>query len=138
MSEVLQFIISTYGLEMIGLILCGIFCWAGKTAKKFWQDKMDTQTKRDVAYDVFHFVEQVWKTLKGEQKMQKALEVAQSLLAKKGIQWDAEEMRVLIEVCCQEFNTAFKAPLDSENAEANYDVPDTVIADTPNTTVNAV
>ena len=70
---------------------------------------------------VVNFVEQVWYTLHGPEKLRKALETAQVLLAKKGIDFDAEEMEILIEAAVAEFNDAFRKPLDDENANAYRD-----------------
>ena len=65
------------------------------------------------------FVEQVWISLHGKEKLKKALGVAELLLKKKGIQFDADEMTVLIEAAVAEFNAAFKKPLlDEGSAEA--------------------
>ena len=66
-------------------------------------------------------MEQVWKNLHGPEKLRKALETAQVLLSKKGIDFDAEEMEILIEAAVAEFNEAFRKPLDSENADASRD-----------------
>ena len=60
-------------------------------------------------------------------KLAKALETAETLLRKKGISFDAEEMMVLIEAAVAEFNEAFKAPLlEAATADATrraYDGP---------------
>ena len=57
-------------------------------------------------------VEQVWTTIHGTDKLNKALETAEALL-KKGIDFDADEMEVLIEAAVAEFNEAFKKPQES-------------------------
>ena len=43
------------------------------------------------------------------------------MLAKKGIEFDAEEIEIMIEAAVAEFNEAFRKPLDSENANASRD-----------------
>ncbi|MCI7808170.1 phage holin family protein, partial [bacterium] len=60
------------------------------------------------------FVEQVWYTLHGPEKLAKALETAEVLLKKKGIDFDSDEMKILIEAAVAEFNEAFKKPLLEE------------------------
>ena len=45
------------------------------------------------------------------------------MLAKKGIDFDPDEMMVLIEAAVAEFNEAFKKPVDSVNAAGSYRVP---------------
>ena len=49
-------------------------------------------------------MEQVWTSLHGADKLAKALETAEVLLKKKGIDFDAGEMQVLIEAAVAEFN----------------------------------
>ena len=73
-------------------------------------------TKRAIAHVAVQFVEQVWVTLHGADKLAKALEVAEALLKKKGIDFDAEEMQILIEAAVAEFNKTFKStPLTEES-----------------------
>lgn len=56
------------------------------------------------------------KTIHGADKLSKALEVAEALLKKKGIDFDAEEMQILIEAAVAEFNKTFKStPLTEES-----------------------
>ncbi|MCI7809715.1 phage holin family protein, partial [bacterium] len=65
------------------------------------------------------FVEQVWYTLHGPEKLAKALETAEVLLKKKGIDFDSDEMKILIEAAVSEFNEAFKKPiLEKATADA--------------------
>ena len=125
--DFIEYFFWSYGMEIIGAILAAVFGMLGYAAKKIYKgyidkqnDRIDTETKIDIAYTVVRFVEQVWYTLHGPDKLAKALETAEALLGKKGIHFDAEEMKVLIEAAVAEFNEAFKAPLDNENAEATY------------------
>ena len=54
-----------------------------------------------------------------------ALETAAALLKKKGITFDAEEMKVLIEAAVSEFNDAFHKPLlDAPTADATRRIVD--------------
>ena len=52
-------------------------------------------------------------------KLSKALEVAEALLKKKGIDFDAEEMQILIEAAVAEFNKTFKSTPLTEESSAN-------------------
>ena len=129
-----------YGLELIGMILAAVFGCLGYAAKRIYQTYIDKQTARldreekiSIAQTAAKFVEQAWKSLHGTDKLRKALEAAQVLLAKKGIEFDAEEMEIMIEAAVAEFNEAFRKPLDSENANASRDNTEDVgasIADT--------
>lgn len=117
--------INIYGLEVLGVVLIAIFGCLGILVSRF----LNTETKRKIAKVVVQFVEQVWYTLHGAEKLAKALEVAEMLLKKKGIRFDADEMIVLIEAAVAEFNEAFKKPVESEDsASAAYRVPETVAA----------
>ena len=117
--------INIYGLEVLGVVLVAIFGCLGILVSRF----LNTETKRKIAKVVVQFVEQAWYTLHGEKKLAKALEVAEMLLKKKGIRFDADEMIVLIEAAVAEFNEAFKKPLESEDsASATYRVSETAAA----------
>lgn len=121
-----DFIIQTYGSELVGLILCAIFGAIGWAGKQLAAKYLNSNEKRATAAVVVEFVEQAWKTLHGAEKLQKALETAEALLNKKRIPFDAEEMTVLIEAAVAEFNDVFKAPLKDEAAAgATYRVPET-------------
>ena len=90
----------------------------GNAARNIYQEHVNDDTKRAVARTAAAFVEQVWKNLHGEEKLQQALETAEILLRKKNIPFDADEMMVLIEAAVAEFNEAFNKPLEAETAAA--------------------
>lgn len=113
-----EYMINIYGDQILMLILAAFLGSLGYAAKKLYAQHVNDDTKRAVAKTVVWFVEQVWTELHGPEKLRKALETAETLLKKKGIDWDADEMMVLIEAAVAEFNEAFKKPIDSENAEA--------------------
>lgn len=106
-----EYFVYTYGSQILLLILCAIAGTVGTAAKRIYQKHVDDDTKRAVAATVAKFVEQVWKSIHGPDKLRKALETAEILLRKKGIQFDAEEMEILIEAAVAEFNEAFRKPL---------------------------
>ena len=121
-----EYFVYCYGTEIIGLILCAIAGCLGHAVRNLYRNHINDDTKRAIARTCAAFVEQVWKNLHGKEKMQKALETAQELLAKKGIDFDADEMMVLIEAAVAEFNEAFKKPmLDEGSAGGTYWVPET-------------
>ena len=115
----IDYFIHTYGPTLAITILCAIFGTLGHVAKRIYVNHINDETKRSTAAVVAQFVEQAWKTLHGEEKLNKALETAEVLLKKKGIDFDAEEMKVLIEAAVSEFNDAFYRPIkDSATTEA--------------------
>lgn len=128
----MEYIIYCYGSEIIGLILCAIAGIAGVAFKRLYQKHVNDDTKRAIARTVVAFVEQVWKDIHGPEKLKKALETAAVLLKKKGINFDAEEMEILIEAAVAEFNDAFRKPVESENAKATYQIPKNSVVDTGN------
>lgn len=115
----IDYFIYTYGPTLAITILCAIFGTLGHVAKNIYANHVNDDTKQSVARVVVQFVEQAWQALHGEEKLNKALETAEALLKKKGIAFDAEEMKVLIEAAVSEFNDAFHKPLvDAPTADA--------------------
>ena len=103
-----EFFVTTYGSEIIGLLLLSVFGCIGYAAKQICKTYLDDDTKRSIAMTAVRFVEQVWKDIHGADKLKKALETAEGLLKKKGIAFDADEMMVLIEAAVQEMNEVFQ------------------------------
>ena len=69
---------------------------------------MDDKTKATVARIAARGVEQMYKELHGEEKLDKALEAAAAMLTEKGITVTDFELRMLVEDAVGEFNEAFK------------------------------
>lgn len=116
--EFILAIVNQYLAPCCALIFTVLLGTLGYALKLAAQKYLDTDVKRDIARDAFAFVEQVWKTIHGHDKMVKALEVAEILLRKKGISFDAEETEILIEAAVNEFNSALKAPMTAEDTAA--------------------
>lgn len=132
----LDYFIYAYGNQIALMILCAIFGCFGYAVKRLCTKYINDDTKRSIAKIVVQFVEQTWTTIHGPEKMREALKTAEALLKKKGIDFDAEEMKVLIEAAVAEFNEVFKKPIDTEStADAvrcvdGFVTPDTVHPDT--------
>lgn len=121
-----EYFVYCYGTQILTAILCAIFGCLGYALKRLATKYVNDDTKRTVAKVAVQFVEQVWNTLHGADKLAKAMETAAALLKKKGIDFDAEEMQVLIEAAVAEFNEAFKKPLLTESsADAVRRIEDT-------------
>ena len=101
-------IINTYGAEIIGTLLVTLFGIFGMVAKNLVAKYLDTDTKRAMAKIVVQFIEQTYKDLHGEAKLNAALATLSELLMQKGIKATDYEMRILIEAAVGEFNEAFK------------------------------
>lgn len=114
--ELFKEFISEYGTTILYAIITGIAGYLGLVFKKIYTKYVNDKTKRDVARTVVLGVEQIYKDLHGEEKLQKALSSASEMLADKGIQISDLELRMLIEAALAEFNDAF-AKKDDEDDE---------------------
>ena len=99
--------INTYGVQILYALLTAIAGYLGIVIKNLYTKYINNKTKQDVAKSVVKFVEQVYKDLHGEEKLDAALAAATEMLAKNGITVSELEMRVLIEAALAEFNNAF-------------------------------
>lgn len=98
----------TYGNELIVMIVTAVFGFLGFVVKDLVKKYLDDDTKRAIAKSVVQFVEQCYKHLHGEEKLNAALNRMSELLAEKGIKVSVLEMETLIEAAVGEFNEAFK------------------------------
>ena len=115
----LEFFMTNYGTQLIGLILCAVFGCIAYAVKQIARTYLNDETKLSIARTVVRFVEQVWTEIHGQDKLQKALETAEEMLRKKNIPFDADEMMVLIEAAVQEMNEIIKQPIEApETASA--------------------
>lgn len=101
--EIIREIINACSAEVARIILLALAGALGTVVAKL----LNTETKRRVAKIAAQFAEQVYKDLHGDDKLQKALEAAAALLKKRGLKFDAAEMRILIEAAVGEFNEVF-------------------------------
>lgn len=126
-----EYYIYAYGMQIVGLLLVAVAGCLGiaiRNGLRMWvaaeNSRLDSETKVNIARIAVAFAEQVWKTLHGPEKLQKALEAARDLLTKKGIPFDEAEMMIHIEAAVAEFNEAFRKPIENENAKGTYRVPE--------------
>lgn len=103
--------INTYGMQILYTILTAIAGWLGIVIKNLVQKYINDKTKKDVAKSAVKFVEQVYKDLHGDEKLNEALTAASAMLAEKGITITDLELRVLIEAAVAEFNGVFEKPV---------------------------
>lgn len=99
--------ISQYGVTILYSILTAIAGYLGIVIKNLYKKHVDDKTKRDVARTCVQAVEQIYKDLHGEEKLQKALDAASEMLEEKSITVSSIELRMLIEAAVSEFNEAF-------------------------------
>jgi hypothetical protein len=106
--DLLKMFISEYGTALLYTIITGVFAFLGMHVKALFDKYFTDKTKRDVAKTVVQAVEQVYKDLHGEEKLDEALNAASEMLAEKGISVSGLELRMLIESALAEFNKAFE------------------------------
>ena len=100
--------VNQYGLQILYTVIMGIAGYVGIVIKNLATKYINDKTKRDVAKTAVQFVEQVYKDLHGDEKLNAALSAASEMLAEKGIHVSDLEMRVLLEAAVAEFNKAFE------------------------------
>ena len=98
---------SEYGITIIGTILTGVATYLGMVAKNLYTKWVNDKTKKDVVDTVVKAVEQIYKDLHGEDKLDRAIDSAAIMLSEKGIKVSDLELELLIESALAEFNQAF-------------------------------
>lgn len=106
--------IETYGLEILYAIFTAIAGYLGIVIKNLYQKYINDQTKKDVVNTVVQGVEQIYKDLHGEEKLNKALDAASEMLFEKGISVTEFELKMLIEAAVASFNDAFNKTKGAE------------------------
>lgn len=95
-------------LGLLGTIVTGLFTYIGIMVKNQYTKYVNDKTKKDVVTTVVQAVEQIYKDLHGEEKLNKAVEGATEMLNEKGIAVSELELRYLIESSVNAFNEGFK------------------------------
>lgn len=100
--------ISEYGTTILYTIITAVAGYLGVVFKNLYQKYINDQTKKDVVSTCVKAVEQLYKDLKGAEKLERACEAASQMLLEKGVTVTNLELRMLIESALAEFNEAFK------------------------------
>ena len=99
--------INEYGTTIIYALVTAIAGYIGIVVKNLYKRYVDDQAKKDVVKTVVQGIEQIYKDLHGEEKLNLAIQNATEMLAVKGITVTDLEIRMLIEAAVGEFNDAF-------------------------------
>lgn len=91
-------------IAIIMAILTGIASFIGTKIKNIYETKVNDETKRKVTKTVVNAIEQIYKDLKGPEKLEKAKENIITMLNEKGITISELEIEMLIEEVCNSFN----------------------------------
>lgn len=105
--ELMKQFINEYGTAILYTVITAIAGYLGVRAKKLHDKYISDKTKKAVAKTVVMAIEQLYRDLNGEEKLEKALESASDMLEEKGISITELELRMLIEAAVGEFNDAF-------------------------------
>ena len=107
-TEMFDYLMWTYGGEIITVIVTTVFGVLGFVVKNLVKTYLNDKKKQDIAKSVVRFVEQCYKELNGKEKLHAAMNRASAIMAEKGIDFSATEMETLIESAVGEFNEVFK------------------------------
>lgn len=116
--EILQQLATEYLIPACGAALVAILGWIGKKVAAFIKTKELTNLAKTVA----SATEQMYKDLKGPEKLEKALEMFAELAESKGIKTSAAELHYYIESAVGEFNDVFNQTL--KETEEIEKIPD--------------
>lgn len=110
----LEEFISAYGTEIIFTVLTAVASFIGLQIKKLYEKYVNDKTKKEVVESTVKYVEQLYKSLDGAEKLEKAKESIVALLNEKGLTITELEMDVLIEATCNSFKEHFKTEDETE------------------------
>ena len=118
--ELLKNFISENGVEILGAIITAIAGYIGVVLKNLYTKYINDKTKQNVVKTCVQAIEQLYKDLHGEEKLNKVIESATDMLDEKGISITDLELRMLIESAVGEFNDNFnKDTLSNDVVEEN-------------------
>lgn len=84
-------------MPILATVLTAVFTYLGNKIKNAYETKLKNETAKTIVDDTVRYVQQVYKDLNGTEKLQKAIEKAQEVLAEKGIILTDVEINMLIE-----------------------------------------
>ena len=114
-------------LPILATFLTGLFTYIGTRLKKVYEEKVNNETAKIVVDNAVRYVEQVYKDLHGEEKLEKAMEQVSQVLVSKGISISDAEIYMLIESAVYGLNEGWlkenkSIELDNSNEKS---LPDT-------------
>ena len=106
-------------LPVLATFLTGLFTYIGTRLKKVYEEKVNTETAKNVVEDAVRFVEQVYKDLKGPEKLEKTTAQVAEILQSKGITITEAEINMLIESAIYGLNKGWFQPAKTIVIEDN-------------------
>lgn len=116
--------INTYGMDLLHTIVLAIAGFIGMALKKLATDLVHDKIKSRVAMTAVKGVEQIYKDLHGDDKLNAAFKAASEMLAEKGITISELELRMLLEAAVAECNDAFNKSYVVKDGVAVEDMTD--------------
>lgn len=98
---------SSYITQIILAVFLALAAFLGSQLKRLYNKYITTEIKQSVCKTAVLFVEQVYKDIHGQEKLEKAMEKASELLAEYGIAISEEELVTLLEAAVREFINSF-------------------------------
>ena len=108
-NVLLNELFGTYLIPAVVTVVGAIASWIGVQLKKLYTDKVNTKEKQEVVQSTVTYIQQVYWDLKGEEKLEKAVETASDWLTSKGINVSDSELRVLIESAVYNMKKGFES-----------------------------
>lgn len=91
-------------MEIVPIVLAAIGTFIVGIIKAKYTEYVNTDTKRELAMLTVRYVEQVFKTLHGTEKLDKAKASFVSILNERGIKITDEELTMLLEAAVHKMN----------------------------------
>ena len=95
-------------LEIIVTLFGALATYLGNRIKQKYEEKINTETKQKIVKTCVNAVEQLYKDLKGEEKLEKAKENIVEMLNEKGLTITELELDMMIEEVVNGFNKGLK------------------------------
>ena len=100
-------ILNSYLTQIILMLFLAFAAFLGTQAKNLYKKYVTTEIKQAVCRTVVRTVEQLYKDLHGQEKLQKAMGRASKILEEYGIHISEYELVSMIEAAVNEFNNNF-------------------------------
>ena len=108
-NALLNELFGTYLIPAVVTVVGAIASWVGVQLKRLYTEKVNTKEKQEVVESTVTYIQQVYWDLKGEEKLEKAVETASDWLTSKGINVSDSELRVLIESAVYNMKKGFES-----------------------------
>lgn len=93
--------------EVVATIVTALAGYVGICIKQLYKRYVDTDEKHNVAKTCVNFVEQVYRDIHGQDKLDMAIKYATIILGEKGVPITETELYTLLEAAVKEMNDKF-------------------------------